>query len=97
MKVLGGMLPTRTKASCHEVGRRLQAYLDGELDERRMRRIAAHLEDCRRCGLESSTYTALKDSIRSGAPVDPEPIERLREFGRRIAAGEADPTGGDAA
>jgi anti-sigma factor RsiW len=95
MKLLGGMFPTRRVASCHEVGRRVQSYLDGELDERAMRRIAAHLEDCRRCGLEANTYDALKSALQSGGPVDPEPIGRLRDFGRRVAAGQIDHDGSD--
>ncbi|MGW0734812.1 zf-HC2 domain-containing protein [Streptomyces sp. NPDC002851] len=36
----------------------LQAYLDGETDELTARRVADHVEDCRRCGLEATVYQA---------------------------------------
>lgn len=42
-------------ARCLRTSRVLQAYLDGETDERTARRVAHHLEDCRRCGLQAST------------------------------------------
>lgn len=74
---------------CDEVGKLLQHYLDGHLDERRGARLAAHLEDCRRCGLEASTYERIKESLaeRRGS-VPAESLARLREFGERIAKGD---------
>jgi anti-sigma factor RsiW len=72
--------------SCHQVAERLQAYLDDEIDDLTARRIAHHLEDCRRCGLELSVYTEIKQSLSSrGAPVDRSAVERLRAFGERLA------------
>ena len=43
--------------NCMQVGRRLQRYLDGDVDDLTARRIMRHLEDCRRCGMEAATYT----------------------------------------
>jgi hypothetical protein len=40
--------PTNRPMTCGEVGELLQFYLDGELDEPRSTRLAAHLKDCRR-------------------------------------------------
>lgn len=79
----------RRPMQCDEVGRLLQHYLDGHLDERRAARLAAHLEDCRRCGLEADTYERIKSSLaeRRGS-VPAESLARLREFGERIARGE---------
>jgi len=75
-------------AICPEVARSLQRYLDGEVDAKTLRLVAAHLEICRRCGLEAQTYRALKAALRrSGAP-PAEPIERLRSFADRVAAGD---------
>jgi len=74
---------------CHEVARWLQHYLDGQLDDNRANRLAAHLEDCRRCGLELETYERIKRSLadrRGTAPT--ESLARLREFGERLARGE---------
>ncbi|MDP8929430.1 MAG: zf-HC2 domain-containing protein [Actinomycetota bacterium] len=66
---------------CREVARVLQSYLDHELDQRTARKVSHHLEDCRRCGLEASTYRELKQRLSDlGQPVDPEVVERLRVF-----------------
>jgi anti-sigma factor RsiW len=75
--------------TCEEVGTWLQHHLDHELDERRSGRLAAHLEDCRRCGLEAETYERIKRSLADAQPVVPaDAITRLREFGERIARGD---------
>ena len=91
MKILGRLIPTRNQMSCHQVGKVLQSYLDDELDPDAARKVAAHLEDCRRCGLEAETYEALKESLRRGAGLADEPVSRLREFGEQLARGELDP------
>lgn len=81
--------PRQRSMTCEEVGRRLQHYLDGELDERRATRLAAHLADCRRCGLEADAYERIKQSLsqrREALPDDA--LERLRDFGSRLARGD---------
>lgn len=75
----------RDEATCAEVARVLQRHLDGEIDELTARRVERHLERCRRCGLEARTYEAIKDALSRAAPVDRGALERLREFGRRLA------------
>lgn len=86
----------RDVLDCREVGRQLQAYLDGESDEARARLVALHLEECRRCGLEAETYAEIKRSLgQMSAPAAGEALERLRAFGERLAeVGAPDP--GDA-
>ncbi|THA27930.1 zf-HC2 domain-containing protein [Streptomyces sp. RKND-216] len=70
--------------NCLQVTRVLQAYLDGEADEVTARRVARHLEDCRRCGLEAATYHEIKRALaRRGTP-DEEALERLRGFGASL-------------
>jgi anti-sigma factor RsiW len=73
-------------ASCREVGQVLQSYLDSELDELAAHRIARHLELCRRCGMEASTYAGIKASLaRNGAhAAHQDAVIRLREFGQRL-------------
>ena len=79
------MAGTQDMASCVEVARQLQAYLDHEVDEVAARRIARHLEICRRCGLEASTYTEIKSALgRQGEPVPDGALERLRCFGNNL-------------
>lgn len=92
MKIFGRLIGTRRQLSCHQVGQVLQTYLDHELDDDAARKVAEHLEDCRRCGLERETYMALKASLQK-VPTDvtDEPVARLREFGERLARGELDP------
>jgi anti-sigma factor RsiW len=79
---------------CREVGRRLQSFLDGEDTAGRAELIRAHLEECRRCGLAAETYRALIAALaRRAEPLPTEPVERLRSFGRALAAGRMDPGG----
>ena len=77
---------TREMASCMQVMRVLQSYLDGHTDEVTARRVARHLGACRRCGLEASTYREIKSALgRRAAPLDESSLERLRTFGASIA------------
>jgi anti-sigma factor RsiW len=79
----------RDAMSCDEVGRRLQHHLDGVLDEPRTQRLLAHLEECRRCGLEAETYERIKRSLAERrSPLPPDTLERLREFGAQLAGGD---------
>ncbi len=90
MKLLGRTPPGGM--SCHQVGELLQQYLDGQVDSDRAGRIEAHLDECRRCGMEADTYERIKATLaaqRSDVPA--ESLDRLREFGQRLARGE-DPT-----
>lgn len=75
--------------SCPEVGRLLQRFLDGELsDDNEIDMLAAHLDDCKRCGLEADTYRKIKEALAARrTPVPPESVERLREFGEQLANG----------
>lgn len=81
------------RARCYRVARVLQSYLDGEVDPPTATAVAEHLELCRRCGLEASTYTAIKtaiaagDSVRQGR-IDPTTLARLDQFARGLATHE---------
>ncbi len=78
---------------CREVARVLQTYLDSELDELTARKVSHHLEDCRRCGLEASTYRELKQRLSiMRRPVDPEVVDRLRDFVDKLTE-HAQPSG----
>lgn len=73
---------------CAAVAARMDEYLDAELDAATTRRVAEHLEDCRRCGLEVETYQRIKDCLAHQRPaLDAEATERLRAFGRRLVEG----------
>lgn len=74
--------------SCAEVGAVLQRYLDDELDDETAPLVEAHLEVCRRCGLEAATYADLKRALAQRVEPSEESLRRLREFGERIAHGD---------
>jgi predicted anti-sigma-YlaC factor YlaD len=79
--------------TCGEVGKLLQRYLDGETDEHATAKVAEHLEDCRRCGLEAGIYREIKASLARQATVLPETtLTRLRRFGAQLAT-EGPPDG----
>jgi len=75
--------------SCSEVGRSLQRFLDGELPGGvAAEALSAHLDECRRCGLEADVYRRIKDAIEHRRPEVPEEsVRRLREFGQRLVEG----------
>lgn len=78
--------------ACLRVGRLLQSYLDGETDEVTARRVAAHVKDCRRCGLEASVYEEIHRALSRRAEPDTGAVDRLRAFGASLVA---DPPAGD--
>lgn len=74
-----------TDLDCREVGKVLQRYLDGDVDTDVAARIAAHLDDCRQCGLEYEIYARIKGSLTGHhEEIDMAAIARLRDFGRKL-------------
>jgi anti-sigma factor RsiW len=77
---------TKDMAGCMQVMRVLQSYLDGQTDEVTTRRVANHLDACRRCGLEATTYREIKAALtRTAAALDPSAVERLRSHAAGLA------------
>jgi anti-sigma factor RsiW len=78
-------LPLPPDPDCHVVGAVLQAYLDGELGPQDAELVAAHLEHCERCQIESTTVEKVVDAIKRQRPdLDPAPIDRLAGFVDRL-------------
>ncbi|MEV6055829.1 zf-HC2 domain-containing protein [Streptomyces sp. NPDC052107] len=67
-----------------QVARVLQTYLDGEADEVTAQRVAAHVEDCRRCGLETAVYQEIKNSLARQELPNETAMARLRAFGATL-------------
>ena len=87
MKLVGRTPPGGM--SCHQVGEVLQQYLDGQIDPERAGRIDSHRDECRRCGMEAEIYERIKTTLAEQRPeVSAESVDRLREFGQRLARGE---------
>jgi anti-sigma factor (TIGR02949 family) len=72
---------------CEHVMRVLQQYLDGVLETPDTERVAAHLEDCRHCGLEADTYERLRRSLARGGEVPGEVVARVRALAEQLARG----------
>lgn len=71
--------------SCREVGRVLQAYLDGYVEQPEAAQLDAHFAHCRDCGLEIEVYRELKQSLRrTGPEVPPDVMDRLRSFAAEL-------------
>ncbi len=89
--------PWRSQAAtCREVARVLQSYLDGQVDDLTAQRVARHLEACRRCGLEARIYQEIKLSLSRRAPdIDTHSIARLRDFAARLTDGPSAADAGD--
>ncbi|MPY49878.1 anti-sigma factor family protein [Streptomyces acidicola] len=77
--------------SCAQVLRVLQEYLDGETDDVTARRVRAHLDGCRDCGLEARTYREIKNALVRQEQPDARAVARLRGFGESLL----DPAPGD--
>lgn len=74
---------------CHTVAEQLQLYLDHEIEQERSALIAAHLDYCRKCGLEADAYEQIKSTLASQRQAVPdESVQRLRAFGRGLLNGE---------
>lgn len=71
----------RDRIECMRVGRLLQRYLDGELDDEKAAvTVARHLEACRRCGKAADSIELLKDQVGRLRPdVDPEAVHRVEQ------------------
>ncbi len=89
---MGVLAMVGMRMRCHRAARHLQAYLDGEADAAAAAAVAAHLEECRRCGLEASTYAAIKAAVAlrqdtGPAPaVDPAVLARLDRFAHDLSS-----------
>ncbi len=69
------------KLTCHQVGKVLQAYLDGEVPDATSRQVELHLRACRRCGMEAATYERMRSAFAERRPeMDDETVARLRQF-----------------
>lgn len=76
---------------CMRVTRVLQSYLDGAVDDVTARRVAAHLEHCRRCGLEAETYRAVKAALARHEHTPADAVDRLRAFAEHLAGSGGSP------
>lgn len=78
-----------SRSECHQAAKVLQSYLDGELDASAAAKVGDHLEICHGCGLEASTYLAIKTVISTTSPertiVDPDAVDRLTRFAQELS------------
>ena len=80
------------RPGCRRVRKVLQAYLDGELDDRHATMVAAHLDQCDRCGIEAELYERVKDRLAGLRAVpDPDALARLHRFADEVAVTRGSP------
>lgn len=81
--------PTPSGAvDCRQVGRLLQAFLDGEVHDARAVAVADHLDACVDCGMEADAYRWLKAAVGGLARAhDPRQVQRLQTFADALASG----------
>lgn len=82
----------REMRECMHVNPKLQAYLDGEVDQGTVERVVAHLEYCRKCGLEAAAYRAIKDALAARQRPADDALARLHAFGEQLAATGPEPS-----
>lgn len=89
----------RAMRMCHQTGRWLQHFLDGEVTFATSVEVEAHLLICVRCGMEFETFARIQAALRS-APreaaflvEDEVALERLRRFAAQLVG--ANGLGGD--
>lgn len=76
----------RAVLTCGEVGRVLQAHLDGELEPSEATAVADHLNGCAGCGMEAEVYSEIKSALRRQAfEIPSDTLARLRRFSERLA------------
>jgi len=81
----------KTELNCREVGRVLQWYLDGDLDQADIPKMQEHLEKCRECGLEAETYESISQSLAArGQLADDDVMDRLRAFTVQLVESNGD-------
>jgi hypothetical protein len=74
---------------CRQVQRLLQDFLDGQPGNRTASCVAAHLEGCRRCGLDAAVYRAIKVSLgQQRHEVTAEVPDRLHAFLAEVGTGD---------
>lgn len=91
--MMTGWMQRLFRTECHRVQQVMDAWLDGELPVDQAHRVAAHLADCERCGIEADTYRRVKASLAALAPdlrppADPDALDRLRRFAEDLTTSE---------
>lgn len=79
------------RPDCRRVQALMDAWLDGELPVDQAHRVAAHLADCDRCGVEAAKARRVKESLAALAPelrppADPAALDRLRRYAEDLAS-----------
>ncbi len=69
------------------VRRLVEAYLDGELDDRQQRIVRDHLRQCWECGGQLEVLCLVRATLRRRRSDEPVwlPVRRLQRFSRRLS------------
>lgn len=69
--------------SCAQVADLVQSFLDDELTETTGAKLAEHLDQCERCGIEADVYRRIKAALSGVAPSAA--VDRLQAFALTVA------------
>lgn len=69
--------------SCAQVADLVQSFLDDELTEATSAKLARHLHECERCGIEADVYRRIKAALGVDPPA--EAVDRLQAFALTVA------------
>jgi mycothiol system anti-sigma-R factor len=78
---------------CSEVLHRIYEYLDGEMSQDDVARVAHHLEECRPCLAEHDLDKAVKEVVRRACTEDPAPDYLRLRISRSITVLRSDTDG----
>lgn len=79
------LMHRRRPPDCRRVAALMQAYLDGELPPSETATVAAHLDDCLRCGIDAEIYRRVKAAVQGlRTPADPGAVRRLRSYAQDL-------------
>ena len=80
----------RRPVDCRRVAALMQAYLDGELPESETATVAAHLDDCVRCGIDADVYRRVKAAVHGlRTPADRDVVQRLHSYAQELPRRDA--------
>jgi anti-sigma factor (TIGR02949 family) len=76
--------PHAGHSDCSEVLHRIYEYLDGEMSDDDVRRVATHLSECGPCLAEHDLDAAMKQVVRRSCLSEQAPSELRMQVVRRI-------------
>ena len=78
-------MTSKDRFSCREAARRLDDYVDRELDPKEQRLVEAHLEECAQCASEYRFEASLLRQVRDKVRRIDVPSDLMTKISKRLA------------